>query len=326
MDVFWGPLFSRANVTSINYAPFNVSTNDKIKVIINGGDEQEIKVLTGDVASAGAATADEMIEILSRIKGATPSIVEDIQTGYEYINIRTDAPGMIGSVEIVASSMINVAKLDLTVGNYEIWKQVLRTVIYEINPNEVVIEIPSVVNILDNSLLNSHHIHATANIEAPVAPNNGVWQGSFINNAVSPYGNKTVTSQKAKTTQIIKKGNVYTSITVDDVSNLVDTSGELIFGFGTNEEEFPVKFRGVLPNDTLLIDPSYVFQYPHVVDTVVNVLSAESGTEYDIFMPSASDARTIVQTILETLSAAGIIVTFVILAEDYRFVIENPYL
>src|SRR6185436_5513881 len=30
-DVFWGPLFSRANVTSNNAAPFNLSTGDSLK-------------------------------------------------------------------------------------------------------------------------------------------------------------------------------------------------------------------------------------------------------------------------------------------------------
>jgi len=326
MDVFWGVLYSRANVTSLNYAPFNVSTNDKISISINGATAQVIKVLAGDLVSSGAATAAEMITILSRLKKGTPSIITDEITGKEYINIRTDAVGMVGSVEVVTSSMLGSSKFDLPVGKYELWQQSLRTVIYEINPNEITIEIPAAINILDDSLLNSHHIHADATIESPVAPNNGVWQGSFINNPSTGYNNKTVSSQKAKIQQLIKKGEVRTYVNVDATTSFEETTGELIFDFGMSTEEYPVKYRGIQAGNVVLLDPSYVFQYVHQIDSTINVLTTGTGTEYNIYIPSVIDARTIIQTILESLAAAGVIVNFVIMTEDYKYIIENPYL
>src|SRR5690606_3872467 len=59
-DVFWGESFSRANITTNNVAPYNVSTGDIISVQIDNGEIQHVKVLANDIVNDGAATAEEM--------------------------------------------------------------------------------------------------------------------------------------------------------------------------------------------------------------------------------------------------------------------------
>jgi len=50
------------------------------------------------------------------------------------------------------------------------------------------------------------------------------------------------------------------------------------------------------------------------------------GLDLAIYFPSPSDAREIVQGLLESLAAAGVIITFVIIAPEYRYIIDNPYI
>lgn len=332
-DVFWGPLFSRASLTTNNVAPWNVSSGDVISVKIDNGEQQDVKVQAGDIAIGGAATALEMQTILERIDGVTVEILEDSLTGDESLNMRTDTPGPVGTVEILASTMIGVSKLDFTVGTVDVLDLDQRVAVYNITPNELLIEIPAIVPSLRRTLKGSHHFHEDGTLEGPEPPNNGIWQGSFFFNPSGSSGNFTVTGQKATLQSAINKGDVLTSITVDDNSDFVNSSGELIFDFGLEGEEVPVAYRGIPNSNTILIDPSYVFTKDHSIGTVVNVISQKTpyeplrdGTDLAIYFTSPSGARAIVQDILETLAAAGIVITFLVLAPTYKYIVDNPYI
>lgn len=331
-DVFWGESFSRANVTSNNFAPFNVNVGDVIKVQIDLRPVQEVKILAGEV-TGGAATAEQLQVVLSKIQGVTVTIREDALTGNKSLNLRTNTPGPVGKIEIFASSMIGTGKLDFTVGNYDILDLDQRVAIYNINPNELLIEIPAIVPALRRTLKGSHHFHTDSTLEPAVAPANGIWQGSFMFNPNGSVNTFTITKQKSVLQQTISKGQVYTSIAVDDTSTFTSPSGELIFGFGTTMQEGPVKYRGIPNSTTILLDPSYTFKNNHSSGTILNVISkrepyvpVRNGKDLAIYLTSPSGAREIVQDILRTLAAAGIIIRFKVLAPKYKYIIDNPYI
>jgi hypothetical protein len=332
-DVFWGESFSRANITTGNVAPFNVSVGDTISVQIDLRDVQNVKVLSGDIQTNGAATAEEIKAILDKIEGATTTIREDALTGDQSINLRTNTPGSTGKVKILTSSMIGSSKLDFTVGSYDILDLDQRVVVYNINPNELLIEIPAIVPALKRTLRGSHHFHEDSTLETPKGTAQGTWQGSFLFNPDGSVNTFTVTKQKCSLQQTISKGNVYTSVAVDSTTLIENPSGEIIFGFGTSDEEGPVKYRGVPNSTTILLDPSYTFKNDHDVNTILNVISKKepytpvrNGEDLAIYLTSPSGAREVVQNILRTLSAAGIIITFKILAPNYKYIIDNPYI
>lgn len=332
-DVFWGQAFSRANVTSRNVAPFNVSLGDTIKVQIDRRPIQEVKVLAGEIAANGLATAEEMQKILSRIQGVTVSIRVDALTGDKSMNIRTNTPGPTGKVEIFQSSMIGTSKLDFEVGNFDILDLDQRVAVYNINPNELLIEIPAIVPALRRTLKGSHHFHTDSTLEPARGTAQGIWAGSFLFNPNGSVNTFTITKQKAALQQTIQKGQVYTSIAVDDTSTFSSPSGELIFGFGTTDQEGPVKYRGIPNSTTILLDPSYTFKANHAPNTILNVISKKepyvpvrNGKDLAIYLTSPSGAREVVQGILRTLASAGIIVRFKILAPKYKYIIDNPYI
>ena len=329
MDVFWGPLFSRANVSTTNDAPYNVSVGEDIKVRIDNGEEQIIKILAGEVAISGAATAEEMSAILSRIKGATISIIEDTILSTEKINVRTDSPGARGSVEFTGGSAISTTKLDLELKRFLITDLDQRTVVYELRHRELIIELPAVLPVLRRTLRGSHHFHADATLET--GPTAG-FIGSFL---FSPNGNKpyTITSQRAQLQSGLTKGNIYTTLTVDDTSSFNQESGYLIFDFGKDTEEQPVKFLSVPNTNTILIDPSHIFKQNHLAGSTVNVITSDlkpydpatSGKDYAVYLTSPSEARQLVQELLASLAAAGVVVTFLIKFPNYLYLCGNPY-
>lgn len=332
-DVFWGPLYSRANIKTNNFAPFNLNVGDEFQISINNGLLQKIKVLTGDIAIPGQATAEEVQKILSKVKGATIEILAESLTGNDYINIRTNTPGSTGSVEIYASSAVGTTKVDFPIGAYGILSLDQRVVVYNINPNELLIEIPAIIPALRRTLRGSHHFHADATIEPARGINQGIWQGSFIFNPTGQTNSFTVSRQSSQLQQTITKGNIYTALAVNSNTSFESPTGDILFDYGSDSQEGPVKFRGIPNSNTILIDPGYVFKFDHEIGSNINVISDKkpftpnkNGKDLAVYLTSPSGAREVVQAILASLAAAGVIVKFKVLAPTYKYLIDNPYI
>lgn len=333
MDIFWGPTYAKANTTSSTFAPFNVVVGDVFKVKLDGKAQSEIVVKAEDIVTAGAMTLTEALAFFNKISGLTASDSYDITTGHHFVNLRTNTPGLKGSIEIVNSTIIAGGKITFAIANNEIWQQDQRTVIYEINPKEIIIEIPATVPMLRDTLKGSHHMHLDATLAGPVAPDNGIWQGSFLMDAQGSYNPFTISGKRCQLQTAVLRNEVLVSIDVDDTSDFTSSTGTLIFDFGNGNQEYPVTYRGVPNSHTLLIDPSYKFLHTHAINSYVNALVSTNpitprvtGEDLAIYLNSPSNARAIVQTILESLAAAGVTVTFVILLPDYKYLITNPYL
>lgn len=331
LDATWGPLLSHANVTSNNLEPFNVSTGDEIQVQIDNLVAQTVKVQPGDIAVNGSATAEEIAGVLGRITGATISLVADPVSGTNFVNIRSNTVGLQGSVEVLGGSMIGVSKLDFTLRKFLLTDLSQRTAVYELNNREIVIELPAIFPILRSSLKGSHHFHTDETVEPAVPPDNGIWQGSFFYSTVGPKFK--ITGKRAGILQQINPGQVYTTLTVDDASEIPNAPGYLIFDFGNGHQEEPVPYIG-RPNDsTLLLDPSYVFETLHLVGAKVNYLSELEifkprtfGEDLPIYLTSPSGTRNAIQALLLKLVAAGVVVRFEILLPDYYHEVDpNPY-
>lgn len=329
MDVFWGPLFSRANVLSATIEPFNLSTGDSFTLAIDGGANQIVNILPGDVRIQGQATTAEVIRVFSRITNLTLQEVTDVTTGNQALNFRTNTPGPRGSIEFLNGFGI--------FGIVQNFKNLVidlpqRTVLYQVNAGEVLIELPAVVPTLRRSLFGSHHFHATSALESAIPPANGIWQGSFL---YSRSGASFLpTSKKAVLSDTILKGDVLNEITVADSSNIPLGGGALIFNFGKETQEAPVPYITVPNSNTILINPGYSFQQNHLAGSEINFLAPNqsgpykprlNGQDLAIYLTSPANARTLVQGILASLAAAGIVVTFLVLLPKYNYIIDNPF-
>lgn len=329
MDVFWGPEFSRANVTSTINQPYNVSAGDSFQIRVDGGPVQTLTLAAGDTRFPGAATAAELVRILNRFEGITATAVQDPASTAIRIGIRTNTPGTRGSIEFISG----FGALGITENfKYRVTNLAQRTVLYQINPGEILIELPAIVPTLRRTLKGSHHFHADSTIESPVPPLNGIWQGSFVYSTdENPF---VATSGKATLLQTILKGSVINEITVDDSTPFPASGGKLMFDFGKTEQEYPVNFIAVPNSNTILIDPGYSFDSTHLAGSTVNLLlpnqvtpykPRKDGTDLAIYLTSPANARDVVQEILKSLTAAGITVSFLVLLPTYTYLIDNPY-
>lgn len=332
-DVFWGPLYSRANISANNLTPYSFNIGDTFILRVNDREVQEIKVNALDLAIDGSPTDAEVLAFFSKLEGITPTLQPD-PSGNKRLNLRTNTPGSVGSIEILGGTIIDPSKVDLDLKKVEIIDLEQRVAIYNLNPNELIIELPITLPALSRGLKGSHHFHADATIENPVPPENGVWKGSFFFSRTGLGGsNFTLTSQKSETVDPIVRNRVYTELKVVDASKFEESSGYVIFNFGVDQEG-PVRYIGKSDaNNLLLLDPSYIMKKNHPSGVSVNYLSditalkpRVTGDDYAIYMTSPSAASNVVRDLLLSLAAAGIIIKFEILAPKFKYLIDTPYI
>jgi hypothetical protein len=85
-------------------------------------------------------------------KYLTASVYLDPQTGNK-LNIRTNTPGLLGSIQIVGGDANTPSRL-----NFSLDKQTeVKASVFELNPNEIVVKIPSSVPVLRRTLKGSVH-------------------------------------------------------------------------------------------------------------------------------------------------------------------------
>lgn len=328
MDVFWGPLFSRANATGSLNEPFAITPGDTFQLKADSGVTQTVTLVVGDIRIPGAATVDEVVRFLGKFDGITAENAIDPSTGQKRLNIRTNTPGPRGSIEFLSGFTL--------LGFAENVKNIItdldqRTVLYQVRPGEILIELPAVVPTLRRTLKGSHHFHADATLESAIPPANGIWQGSFVYSENSdPF---VVTSTRTTLNQVILKGDVLNEITVASTAGF-PPSGKLMLNFGNNDQEFPVDYVGIANPNTILVNPGYSFQATHNSGISVNLLLPNQttpykpridGTDLAIYLTSPANARDVVETILRSLAAAGIVVNFLVLLPRYRYLLQNPF-
>lgn len=105
IDVFYGPYATHANTTSSAAEPYVLQNNMNLLVRV---DDEQIGVVfhTSDFVSIGAATAAEIATAISNKTGGRliGSIVSDVRTGENFVNIRTKTIGSQGFIQVLGGS------------------------------------------------------------------------------------------------------------------------------------------------------------------------------------------------------------------------------
>ena len=329
MDVFWGPNFSRAGQAATLNEPYNVIEGQAFTVSIDGGASQTVMIGPGDIQIQGAATCLELSRIIGRLKGIVSEIVTNQITGTKNLYFRTNTPGIRGSIEFVTG--FDAFGIDLNY-KFRVTDLPQRTVIYQISPGQILIELPAIVPTLRRTLRGSHHFHADASLATYVPPANGIWQGSFLFSTKSdPF---VPTNVMCKLVTPIIRGSIMNQITVDSAVDFPLTSGNLIIDFGTESMEQPIPYITVPNNQTIFVNPGYTFQNTHAAGATVQLLMPNQtqpyaprtdGADLAVYLTSPSNARNAVEAILQTITAAGIVVDFLVLLPTYKYLFDNPY-
>lgn len=139
--------------------------------------------------------------------------------------------------------------------------------------------------------------------------------GPYVWDKAAQY---VLSSATALTQTPVQAGTITRLVTITD-NEVPDEAGFLVFSYGLNNQEGPIRYL-YKPNDnTLAIDPSYVFQNSHPVGSPVVVLRQKGphtmdtrAGEYGPYITDPSQARDTLQELIRSVKSAGIFVNFLV--------------
>ena len=162
----------------------------------------------------------------------------------------------------------------------------------------------------------------TANI------NTGIF-GPYIWDLNAPF---VLSSMTTTITMNILAGNVVKVLTITTPNNIPNETGFLIFDFGLETQEGPVRYL-LKPNDgTITLDPSYVFLHNHSTGSEITVISSKGahvmsgiGSEYPLYVTDPTQARAVLEGLIEQVSSVGFFIEFLIRFPQQYYNAYNVY-
>jgi hypothetical protein len=135
----------------------------------------------------------------------------------------------------------------------------------------------------------------------------------------SPNAPYVISSLTSNIQAEIKAGNNVRTIPINTVNNIPDTEGFVIFDFGTEREEGPVRYLYKPTSASLQLDPAYVFKSNHDVDSSITVIRRRGahvmsglGSEYPAYITDPAVAREVLQNLMRQVKSVGIFIEFLI--------------
>lgn len=132
--------------------------------------------------------------------------------------------------------------------------------------------------------------------------------------------------------ETISQGSARTVITVNDNTDFPD-SGFIVFRFGEDKQEGPVRYQAKTGTNGIIIDPGHVFENTHLSGSSIRLIRKIGsyqpridGSDLPIYLTSTSPARDLVAQYLRDVTASGISIRFDIRMPDYKWeLLPNLY-
>ena len=142
--------------TQVNASAVVASVKELEYEVDNGADKRKIRFKPNSFETLSAVTVSELVTAINsdpeHNKNITASAFIDPLAGNK-LNLRTNTPGLQGSIQILGGDANDPTRL-----NFALTKQIeTKCAVYEINPNEIVVRIPSSVPVLRRKLQGSAH-------------------------------------------------------------------------------------------------------------------------------------------------------------------------
>jgi hypothetical protein len=140
--------------------------------------------------------------------------------------------------------------------------------------------------------------------------------GPYMYDTSAPF---IVSSYTGTVAQEIKRGNIVLNLSIDTPNNIPNEQGLLIFDYGLNTQEGPVRYLYKPTNGSLAIDPAYVFKYNHDVGSTITAIRRKGayilsglGKEYAFYVSDPSMARQILQDLISQVKSVGVFLEYAI--------------
>lgn len=130
----------------------------------------------------------------------------------------------------------------------------------------------------------------------------------------------------------IRAGNSVKTLNIAEPNNIPDTEGFVIFDFGTERQEGPVRYLFKPTDGTMQMDPAYVFQNNHDIGSGITVIRRRGahvmsgiGTEYPAYLTDPSVAREILKELMLQVKSVGIFIEFLIRYPEQLYATLDVY-
>lgn len=150
-----------------------------------------------------------------------------------------------------------------------------------------------------------------------------VWDTSseFV---LSSYTGVTITD--------IKAGNILLNVQVQTPNNIPFEQGFLIFDYGLETQEGPVRYLYKASDSVISIDPSYVFKFDHASGSSITAIRRKGnhvlsgiGTEYPFYVSDPSAARLILQDLIASIKSVGVFLKFIVRYPELYYATIDTY-
>ena len=140
-----------------------------------------------------------------------------------------------------------------------------------------------------------------------------------------------LSSNTAEITDSIQSGKIIRLLNISN-NTLSKDGGYLIFDYGKETQEGPVRYLYKPTDNTISIDPSYTFKYSHSINSPIVAISHKGphqmsgrGDEYALYITDPSEARFILQDLIRSVKSAGIFVNFLVRYPEQLYGVLDIY-
>lgn len=153
--------------------------------------------------------------------------------------------------------------------------------------------------------------------------------GPYMWDLEAPYVLSSLTSQIQTK---INAGTTVRTLSILAGNNIPNEEGYVIFDFGTEREEGPVRYL-FKPNDnSMQLDPAYIYKNNHEIGSQVTVIRNRGpirmsgyGIEYGAYLTDPSIAREILQDLIKEVKSVGIFLEFLVRYPSQLYSILDIY-
>ena len=306
-----------------------------------------------------ASSVADVVTITNTNVGATTDAA-DIDSGTAVIVTQQGTAGLpeITTLNVPTAASVDVAGdgLRLEIGSandvtrYHIWYKVTDGANEQVNPG--LDDLPEgtfkIIGIPDPSTIEYYHsgevgdcTGGVARVERMDMANSGslvyltsaqLNTGVLGPNIWDQAAAFVLSSLTTEITDDIKAGNNVRSLSINPINNIPDKEGFLIFGYGTETQEGPVRYLFKPTSSSIQVDPAYVFQNNHDAGDAITVIRSRgahvissTGKEYAPYITDPSIAREVLQELLRQTKSVGIFIEFLVRFPEQLYATLDVY-
>jgi hypothetical protein len=119
--------------------------------------------------------------------------------------------------------------------------------------------------------------------------------------------------------QDVFAGNIVLNLKTEAPNSIPYEQGYLIFDYGLETQEGPIRYMSKASESVLLLDPAFVFQHNHTAGSSVVAIRRKGapvlsglGTEYPFYLTDPAQSRVILQDLIRSVKSSGIFINYII--------------